>query len=266
MNSNIKIKTDDSEMNFDNYNPKREGYKYKSIIFEITIAIISIITTVFICIMIFKTNISVEGLISVLLAFFSIFISILFYIKASETSNIFYIRSYDIMKDVSVSLGKIEERFGERLNNMNNTLSSLAFAKVETKQDLQKIEDEKDKLINELMLKLDQKILETEKFKDRFDELNRDADILKNKLIDLEYNDNNNIIMQHNDLNKQNYEKTVNAWIKFLGERDKKRLMNGGKVSPENKNALNIGIEMGLINEMGSLTDKGRYVLNQIYT
>ena len=46
-----------------------------------------------------------------MLAFFSIFISIFFYFKADETSTRFYDSSYKVMKDISVTLGKIEDRW-----------------------------------------------------------------------------------------------------------------------------------------------------------
>lgn len=244
--------------------PKRQDQKYKSIIFNLTIAVISTIITVFICIMIYKTDISVEGIISVLLAFFSIFISVFFYMKASDTSNSFYDRSYDIMKDVSVSLGKIEERFGERLNSMNNTLSSLSLAKVETKQDLQQIEIKKDKIIQELMHELEQKGLEQEKYKKMLNDLDMEAHFLRNKLIELESDEDNNFDIRHS-IGDAKMEKSVKVWVSLLGAKDKNRLMNGGKLSPENKAAFKIGMQLGFINEIGILTSMGKNVLNYIF-
>ena len=49
-----------------------------------------------------KKSFSFDSVLSTLLAFFSIFISIFFYFKADETSTNFYKSSYDIMKDVSI--------------------------------------------------------------------------------------------------------------------------------------------------------------------
>ena len=88
------------------------------------IAVIIVIS--FLCGMMYKNNFSIESLLSLLLAFFSIFISVFFYFKASDTSNDFYDKSYNIMKDVSVTLGKIEAQFGEKLNNMNEKLGHLS--------------------------------------------------------------------------------------------------------------------------------------------
>lgn len=121
------------------------------------------------CFIFYKNQFSFESLLSLLLAFFSIFISIFFYFKADETSNRFYETSYNFMKDVSVTLGKIEERFGEKLNTLNDKVSHLTIAKEEKKEELENVEDEKQKMLNELMekAKLDasQKEEYTEKLK-----------------------------------------------------------------------------------------------------
>lgn len=87
---------------------------------KITICIVgglgSIMFIAILCYAVLRSNISVENILSILLAFFSIFISIFFYFKADETSTDFYNSSYEFMKDISVTLGKIDERFGEKLN------------------------------------------------------------------------------------------------------------------------------------------------------
>jgi hypothetical protein len=274
MSFDPKNKIDDSDMSLRDYSnlldklvefnkPKEKSKKYLLIICEITLAIISIIITVFVCIIIYKTNISVEGIISFLLAFFSIFISVLFYIKASDTSTSFYERSYDIMKDVSVSLGKIEERFGERLNSMNDTLSLLSFEKVETKKNLQHIDSKKDELINELVQQLDQKGQEQEEYKKRLNELNEDANLLKNKLISLESVKNSNLDLNFN-LKDESFEKYIILWFNLLGENDKSRLMNGARIFTENKDAYKLGMRLGLIDEMGFITTSGKSILNHI--
>lgn len=105
------------------------------------------------CIIFYKNQFSFESLLSLVLAFFSIFISIFFYFKADETSNRFYETSYNFMKDVSVTLGKIEERFGEKLNTLNDKVSHLAIAKEEKKEELENVEDERKKMLDDLMEK-----------------------------------------------------------------------------------------------------------------
>lgn len=70
--------------------------------------IISLIFVGLLCVTIYKNSFSVESILSTLLAFFSIFISVFFYFKADETSSNFYDSSYRFMKDISVTLGKLK--------------------------------------------------------------------------------------------------------------------------------------------------------------
>lgn len=55
------------------------------------------------------------------------------------------------MEDVSVALGKIEERFGEKLNSLNDKVSHLDNVSSEESEEIQEQKDDKDKIINELM-------------------------------------------------------------------------------------------------------------------
>lgn len=121
--------------------------------FLITSCIAIIIVLITLCIMLYKNNFAMESLISLLLAFFSIFISVFFYFKADEASNRFYETSYNFMKEVSVTLGKIEERFGEKLNSLNDKVSHLSAAKEEKKEELESAEDEKQAIIDDLLQK-----------------------------------------------------------------------------------------------------------------
>lgn len=105
-----------------------EKEKHKTSLIKITVCVVGGIGTVMfiglLCYRLVKTDFSFDSILSTLLAFFSIFISIFFYFKADETSTNFYKSSYDIMKDVSVTLGKIEERFGEKLNSLNDKIGN----------------------------------------------------------------------------------------------------------------------------------------------
>ena len=103
------------------------------------------------CYSIVKSELSLDSILSTLLAFFSIFISIFFYFKADETSTNFYNSSYEFMKDISVTLGKIEERFGEKLNSLNDKISHLDRISNETSEEIEGKKDDKDSIINDLM-------------------------------------------------------------------------------------------------------------------
>lgn len=129
----------------------KPNFVKRCILITTCIAIILLIITL--CVMLYKNSFSVESLISLLLAFFSIFISVFFYFKADEASNRFYETSYNFMKDVSVTLGKIEERFGEKLNSLNDKISHLSIEKEAKKEELESAEDEKQAIIDDLMQK-----------------------------------------------------------------------------------------------------------------
>ena len=122
------------------------------------------------CFMIFKSDLSLDSLLSTLLAFFSIFISIFFYFKADETSTNFYKSSYDFMKDISVTLGKIEERFGEKLNTLNDKISHLDRVSSEKSAEIEDQKEDKDNIINELMKKANLSEEEEARYKKELDE------------------------------------------------------------------------------------------------
>lgn len=63
---------------------------------------------------------------SLLLALFAMGLSILFYFKATDTSNQFYDNSYKFTKEFSIILGRIEAGFGERLKHIDEGYSQIA--------------------------------------------------------------------------------------------------------------------------------------------
>ena len=91
----------------------------------------------------------------------------------------FYKSSYDIMKDVSVTLGKIEERFGEKLNSLNDKVSHLDGISSEKSEEIQEQEDDKDKIINELMDKANLNEMEKIEYKRQLEENERQIERLK---------------------------------------------------------------------------------------
>lgn len=69
-----------------------------------------------------------SDLLSLFLAMFSIGLSVLFYLKATETSNIFYDNTYRFTKDVSEILGRVEAGFGEKLKHLDEGYLGLKDA------------------------------------------------------------------------------------------------------------------------------------------
>lgn len=167
-----------------------ENSKTKVNVYKMILLIAACIAGLFIvaalCFVFYKNNFSLESLLSLLLAFFSIFISIFFYFKTEETSNHFYDMSYDFMKDVSVTLGKIEERFGEKLNSLNDKISHLSDEKEEKKEELQTVEDEKQKVIDELLDKAKLDASEKAAYRAKLDEKEAEADALRRQLVNID--------------------------------------------------------------------------------
>lgn len=160
-----------------------EKEKHKVSPIKITVCVVGGIGTVMfislLCYRLIKTDFSFDSILSTLLAFFSIFISIFFYFKADETSTNFYKSSYDIMKDVSVTLGKIEERFGEKLNSLNEKVSHLDNISSEKSEEIQEQKDDKDKIINELMDKAHLDDEAKKKYRQQLEDSERQIEILK---------------------------------------------------------------------------------------
>ena len=160
-----------------------EKEKHKISPIKLTICIVGGIGTVMfiglLCYRLVKTDFSFDSILSTLLAFFSIFISIFFYFKADETSTNFYKSSYYIMKDVSVALGKIEERFGEKLNSLNEKVSHLDSISSEKSEEIQEQKEDKDKIINELMDKANLNEKEKDKYRKLLEESERQIEFLK---------------------------------------------------------------------------------------
>ncbi|WP_027293168.1 hypothetical protein [Robinsoniella sp. KNHs210] len=157
----------------------KEGPSFLKKTIYIALSICVIMFVGLMCICIYRNNFTIESILATMLAFFSIFISIFFYFKADETSNRFYDSSYKFMKDISVTLGKIEERFGEKLNSLNDKVSHLDNISSEKSEEIQEQKDDKDKIINELMDKANLDEEEKKKYRRQLEENEQQIEILK---------------------------------------------------------------------------------------
>lgn len=145
----------------------------------IVASICVIIFVIFICFVIYKNDFTTESILSTLLAFFSIFISVFFYFKADETSAKFYDSSYKFMKDISVTLGKIEERFGEKLNSLSDKVSHLDRESKAATEEIEDKQEDKDRIINELMEKANLSDAERSKYKEMLESKDREIEQLR---------------------------------------------------------------------------------------
>ena len=138
-------------------------------------------------------NFDFSDLLSLFLATFSIALAVLFYLKATDTSNVFYDNTYRFTRDVSEILGRVEAGFGEKLKNLDqgysgikSTLEKLPFDKNQAEQNLEEtekrkehVEKEREKLIEELFEKAR---IEGEEKKELFERLKKqDEDLASAK-------------------------------------------------------------------------------------
>lgn len=102
--------------------------KWKSVTYLSCLLILTVVVSIKISLInsenVFK-DFNFTDLLSLLLAFFSITISIVFYLKAGETANQFYDNTYKFTQHTSEVLGRIESGFGERLRNINESYNRL---------------------------------------------------------------------------------------------------------------------------------------------
>ena len=102
--------------------------KWKSVTYLSCLLILTVVVSIKIISInsenVFK-DFNFTDLLSLLLAFFSITISIVFYLKAGETANQFYDNTYKFTQHTSEVLGRIESGFGERLRNINESYNRL---------------------------------------------------------------------------------------------------------------------------------------------
>ena len=209
-------------------------------------------------------NISLNGfsfndLLSLLLAVFSVALSVAFYFKANETSNQFYHNTYEFTKDISELLGRIESGFGERLRHieegtstMNDKIGKLPGYTGPTVQQVQTEEGE----VRRLKLKLNQliadfanqaHIAENEKIEliKKLSETSEELATAKNTLMIMEKSSNGQ------DEELENRRKVPPLWIVL---RHVSRLMrkssemdpNDGFISTEAVNASFEAIKGGL--------------------
>lgn len=120
-----------------------------------SLAAITIVICVKTLITPFSIAIDAATLISLLLALFAMWLSALFYFKATETSNTFYDNTYKFTRDIAQLLAKMESGFGERLRNLDEGYASMrgyfqSGTKANTPEQIektkQKLDEEKEDL------------------------------------------------------------------------------------------------------------------------
>jgi hypothetical protein len=125
----------------------------------------------------FNLQIDFTAILSLVLALFAVWLSALFYFKATESSNKFYENTYRHTKDIAQLLTRIESGFGERLRHLDEGYTSMrdrfaqspmvAVAKKEIKAEEEHIEEkikEREELVTKLLEKTQLQFAEKQHF------------------------------------------------------------------------------------------------------
>lgn len=131
-------------------------------------------------------NIDMNVIISMILAFFSIYLSMRFYFRAHETSNQFYLKSYDIMKEISILVGRLEERFGEKFNSLESRISEIPSVRNSVEKENKTIEGKITEKIENIEEILRQKNIDEEgiaKLKGEIAEKDKLINVQKNNMV-----------------------------------------------------------------------------------
>jgi hypothetical protein len=176
------------------------------------------------------TKFDFNALLALLLSLFAIALSVAFYFKATDTSNLFYDNTYKFTKEISEILGRIEAGFGERLRHLDEGYSGLVnkfdngFSEqniIETKEEIEKEKiklkreiEERNQILNTVIEKaqLDQTEKELIKKQLREKEIeiskqNRELNFLKNRLRHESLNEEN---LNENNLTEYSYNFLIN--------------------------------------------------------
>ncbi len=179
-------------------------------------------------------------LLSLLLAFFSIGLSALFYFKATETSNAFYDNTFKYTKDIANLLTKIDSGFGERLDSLKDNYTTM-YSSMQNNFGLSNsdIENEKNELESEKV--------EIKKAIEERDQIIQN--LIKNAGLD--ENDKNKISKQLED--KDKLIRTLQTQIESLNDKilENKELHYQPDISPESLLALNRYLDEIVIHNMG---------------
>jgi archaellum component FlaC len=148
-----------------------------------------------------------SDLLAMILAIFAIGMSVAFYFKTTDSSNQFYDNIYNFTQKTSEILGRIEERFGERLKHLDEGYGRIqsqfeGIAKSpgeiekkveetkgkeeEVKENLQAVLKEREHLFRELSERAYQHDNERQEFMQRMEELERKRAEAESNIRDLE--------------------------------------------------------------------------------
>jgi len=225
---------------------------------------------------------NLTNLLALTLALFSIGLSALFYFKANNTSNMFYNNTYQFTKDISEKIGRIEERFGKDLSNIEQSYSRMLdrIDKIPIFESLQQeiqaktqnqtlLSIEKEEIINQLIEKaniseeeklqiseqLKSKELELSNVKNRLSELQNQLDAFRNKFELPPHTKNLIEYVVKGIINRGEMPEKYTDFLKLVE----------GKILLMNESNLDILMIEGLLTPEYSLSRIGRKLIIQTY-
>lgn len=233
-----------------------------------------------------------SDLLTLILAIFSIGLSVVFYFKATDTSNLFYDNTYKFTKDISEILGRIEAGFGERLKHLDEGYSGLRnkfdgnfTEKHNDVEDAQKALDEEKKkleiqirekedllhdLMNKAKLNANEKEIFTKKIKQKDDVIGS----LNNELMAYRRNLSEREILRDNNLIRRIPPHTIqflsdfirlNTDIKTITDAPDEFILERVRMSPNMPRIeLQRLIEFGILNPDFSFTQNGVELLRSL--
>ncbi|WP_060872903.1 hypothetical protein [Myroides odoratus] len=210
-------------------NPKSEDNKDLQtrlwIIFKFIFGIVILVTITY-SILTDKLIIQIKDidytiLLSFLLAFFSIILSMLFYFKSNDSSNKFYDNTYKFTKDISTILGRIEAGFGEKLQNLDKGYSVM-LDKIDrrsiSEKDVKAVEDNKKEIEKNIRETVDERNKLVQELIDKSTLDQKEKDSLKNSLQEKErtiFSLERELKLQREKLNQINLTKKISNSLKF---------------------------------------------------
>jgi hypothetical protein len=231
-----------------------------------------------------------NALLALILSLFAIALSVAFYFKATDTSNLFYDNTYKFTKEISEILGRIEAGFGERLRhldegysglvnkfdngsseqNIKETKEEIEKEKIKLKQEIQ----ERNNILNSLLEKAQLEQHEKEQIRKQLKEKeieiskqNRELNFLKNRLESENENEDNNFenipsAVTRLILNFIKQTREPEVFLKYPSSIiSKKFKFNLNEISKAELNSL---MNFRLIDEEGSFTIHGIRLLKQL--
>lgn len=219
--------------------------------------------------------------ISLTLALFSIGLSAWFYFKANETSSKFYDNTYQFTKDISEKIGRIEERFGKDLTNIEQGYQRMLdkfdrFPLSEIQREIQtktsneqELQKEKEDIIQGLIEKADLSEVEKQKISDQLARKEKELEEVKDQLANL----NNQLISNSKVLEKAPHSRnimyyvvksmatnnilpdTFSEFINLIQER----------INKLDDKDMAILIQEGIVNSNMKITSNGKKIISRLF-